>query len=450
MNTFTSAILAILLTSSLTFSQTFTMTDGGSASSCTGTFLDPGGAGNYPNANSTWTYTICNPAAPAAIYVDFSSFSLGTGGGFFCSQDVVTIYNGPSTASPLIGSYTGSNNPGMIVGSTGCITIRLVGRSCTNNGAGWSASISCTPPPPNGSSCFLANPFCSSTSYNFPNNTSGSAPSGPNYGCLGSQPNPIWYYMQISTTGPMLLALSQTTGIGGTGVGIDVDFAIWGPVTNVMTGCNNVMNGTAAPIQCSFSASPTEVLGLGLPGGTGGGASTPPAAIAGQTYIVLLTNYNGSSGYISFNQSSGAGSADCSIILPVELAAFVGEKDGRRNKLEWITTTEHNNSYFAVERSTDGLNWETVETVNGSGNSTEMIHYEAYDNNFKEVTNYYRLNQFDFDGKNKTSKTIAIDNSIGDRTLVSSVNTLGQEVDENYRGMIIYIYDDGTVIKKMN
>jgi len=441
---------SIILTFGTSYSQTFTMTDGGSASSCAGTFYDPGGTGNYPDANSTWTYTICNPSAPAPIYLDFTSFDLGSGGGFFCTQDVLRIYNGPSVASPLIGSYTDTDSPGIVVGSTGCITIQLSGRSCTNNGPGWAATISCTSPPPTGDNCFVANPFCSSTAYNFPNNTTGSAPSGPNYGCLGSEPNPIWYYMEIDVTGPMQLSISQTTGAGGTGSAIDVDFAMWGPVTDLMTGCSSVMSGALAPTQCSFSASATETIGLGLPGGFGSGATTPAAAIAGQVYIVLLTNYNGSAGFIDFNQSSGSGAADCSIILPIELGAFEGLKEGRRNKLEWITTTEHNNSYFALERSTDGVYWETIEIINGNGNSTEMIYYEAYDDNFEETINYYRLNQFDFDGNNKTSKSVVIDNTNEDKTLVKILNTLGQEVDENHPGVVLFIYDDGSVVRKMN
>lgn len=61
-----------------------------------------------------------------------------------------------------------------------------------------------------GSSCIESNPFCSDQSYNFPNATSGSAPNGPDYGCLLSQPNPIWYHLQIDQSGPLELTLSQT------------------------------------------------------------------------------------------------------------------------------------------------------------------------------------------------------------------------------------------------
>lgn len=178
-----------------------------------------------------------------------------------------------------------------------------------------------------GMPCADALPFCSDESYNFPNVSDGTvAISGANYGCLGSEPNPVWYYMEVSQPGTIQLGLSQSTGPNGTGSGLDVDFAMWGPFADVASGCAQIMSGNIAPIQCSYSASTTETLGIGASGGSGSGASTPPAAQAGQVYIVLITNYEGQNGYISFNQtntgSSGAGEMDCSIVDPCEIESF--------------------------------------------------------------------------------------------------------------------------------
>ncbi len=177
---------------------------------------------------------------------------------------------------------------------------------------------------PTGASCAAANPFCSSQTYNFENNNATSnnlgtsSPSGPNYGCLFSQPRPIWYYMQIGQTGPISLTLRQTTGQNGTGSLIDVDFAMWGPFNDLTAGCNAIMAGGMPPIQCSFSASATETLGIGAAGGTGSGASTPPAGQVGQIYIVLLTNYSQQRGYITLNQTGGSGATNCGILSAVQ------------------------------------------------------------------------------------------------------------------------------------
>lgn len=172
-------------------------------------------------------------------------------------------------------------------------------------------------------SCANAAPFCSGTNYNFPNQTGTSAPTGTNYnyGCLGSVPNPSWYYMKIGTGGTMTMTLKQTNS---SGTGTDVDFAMWGPFDDVPGGCAAI-SSHATPIQSSYSASSTETISLGTSGGsnsvcspmsgsTSVGSTTPPAAQAGKYYIVLMTNYSNTSGNITLNQTSGTGSTDCSIV----------------------------------------------------------------------------------------------------------------------------------------
>ena len=171
--------------------------------------------------------------------------------------------------------------------------------------------------------CFSAYPFCSSNQYNFPNATSGSAPNGPSYGCLTTRPRPIWYYMEIGTAGTISILLEQTSQPNGGGTTMDVDFAMWGPFSSLQSGCQAVMSGQY-PLQCSYNPSYSETIGLGVFGGDafGPGGSTPPAAQVGQVYIVLITNFKGGSGYISFNQTGGTGSADCNIVEPCSIDNF--------------------------------------------------------------------------------------------------------------------------------
>jgi hypothetical protein len=81
-----------------------------------------------------------------------------------------------------------------------------------------------------GASCAAADPFCTSTVYSFPNNTgiadAETTEPGNNYDCLTTSPNPAWYYMEIATSGDLILDISQTNGAG---TGIDVDFILYGP-----------------------------------------------------------------------------------------------------------------------------------------------------------------------------------------------------------------------------
>ena len=97
-------------------------------------------------------------------------------------------------------------------------------------------------------------------------------------------------------------------------------------------------------------------------------------------------------------------------ILPIELLSFTGQQNAEKKiELNWITASETNNDYFRVERSDDGNTFSQIGIVKGSGNSTTRLEYgltDSYRGSSKIL--YYRLNQFDYDGKNHYSKTIAV------------------------------------------
>lgn len=145
------------------------------------------------------------------------------------------------------------------------------------------------------SAAFCANNTAGTT---FPAGTGGSAAAGPDYGCLFTQPNPAWYYFQVSQTGTI------TFGISGTGGG-DVDFICWGPFTSATGNCGNLT--AANTIDCSYSASPTETC-------------TITNAVVGEYYQLLITNYSNQAQNINFNQSGGTGSTNCGLIAPVTSA----------------------------------------------------------------------------------------------------------------------------------
>lgn len=96
--------------------------------------------------------------------------------------------------------------------------------------------------------------------------------------------------------------------------------------------------------------------------------------------------------------------------LPVELISFEGETIGAVNHLHWSTATERNNAYFDVERSTDGLTFALVGTVDGAGNSQQVTHYDMEDQRPLRGTNYYRLKQVDVDGTFTYSNVVALFN----------------------------------------
>ena len=108
----------------------------GSISTCSGTFYDSGGnAGNYAN-NENFTMTICSSVPGNCIRLNFTFFDLEN------TFDEMTIYNGPTTASPLVGIFTGNVSPGLVTGSSGCLTIVFTSDAIVR-AAGWEALVSC-------------------------------------------------------------------------------------------------------------------------------------------------------------------------------------------------------------------------------------------------------------------------------------------------------------------
>lgn len=84
--------------------------------------------------------------------------------------------------------------------------------------------------------------------------------------------------------------------------------------------------------------------------------------------------------------------------LPVELLCFdIIITNENLVKLVWQTASETNNDYFLIEKSTNLEYFEYVDIVNGSLNSNSVKEY-SISVDPKEKT-YYKLTQFDIDGK---------------------------------------------------
>jgi PKD repeat protein len=141
--------------------------------------------------------------------------------------------------------------------------------------------------------CSGAAPFCSDQQYSFPMNVDApAAESGPDYGCLGSEPNPAWYYMQIDTSGDINIYIESQEGE-------DVDFICYGPFITLTGACTSLTASNT--VDCSYSASPTENCYI-------------PSGVSGEYYLLLLTNFSNNPSTVNFSQTFGSGSTDCSIL----------------------------------------------------------------------------------------------------------------------------------------
>ncbi|MFT6970521.1 MAG: hypothetical protein ACJAXX_001087 [Roseivirga sp.] len=94
--------------------------------------------------------------------------------------------------------------------------------------------------------------------------------------------------------------------------------------------------------------------------------------------------------------------------LPIQLLSFTAKTNDASVQLNWGTANEINNDYFDIERSTDGICFNSVRKINGAGNSAQTIHYSTYDYWPLEGVSYYRLKQTDFDGESSCSDIKAV------------------------------------------
>ncbi len=103
---------------------------------CSDSVFDMGGPNRNYFDNEQYSYTIA-PTGASSVCLTFTEFLTEA------TYDTLFIYNGNSTASPLIGTYHGSNSPGTVNASGNALTLRFKSDGATNK-SGWRAIWNCT------------------------------------------------------------------------------------------------------------------------------------------------------------------------------------------------------------------------------------------------------------------------------------------------------------------
>ena len=85
--------------------------------------------------------------------------------------------------------------------------------------------------------------------------------------------------------------------------------------------------------------------------------------------------------------------------LPINLVSFKVQKNLNTVNIKWQTISETNSDYFEIEKSVDGKNFNTLAKLNAQGESNELNNYSLVDFNPTSGNNYYRLLQYDKDGR---------------------------------------------------
>ncbi len=120
--------------------------------------------------------------------------------------------------------------------------------------------------------------------------------------------------------------------------------------------------------------------------------------------------------------------------------------------LTWQTLSERDNDYFTVDKSVDGITWNYLGTVDGSGTTVIPQAYYLEDLNPFYGVNYYRLKQTDFNGQYNFAdiKTVELKQ---DNLYFSYPNPANNSVNiygENISNLNIEIYDNLGKLVQLN
>jgi hypothetical protein len=255
-------------------------------------------------------------------------------------------------------------------------------------------------------------------------------------------------------------------------------------ITNASTGFSQTRTGTAG--VCGPGAqvyTVTFATPIVIPAGTGyvinstgssqtivsySGTFPYPSTYSG--FLKMVSTTNGSSNgvaypslfdwKVSYNMGCGrvpvVATVGGSCTLPISLLNFSGNSNKGIVNLEWITASEKNNDHFIISKSSDGINFVPVATVDGRGTKSSISNYSYTDNTAGSGVLYYKLTQVDIDGAATEVGFITLFNDKGFTVQVSpnpfssklNVNIMSRNNDKVYirvtdlTGKTVGIYDN--------
>lgn len=145
--------------------------------------------------------------------------------------------------------------------------------------------------------------------------------------------------------------------------------------------------------------------------------------------------------------------------IALNLVQFDSKVNDSKIDISWTTPREKNYDFFLIERSFDGVSFEAIGIQKSAGNSDTPKEYQFTDNEPGKDTNYYRLKQFNLDGKYKYSNVIAMKTSLKDNgigTVSAGPNPFTDAININYNSKVdglvnVTLFDmTGKAVKMLN
>ncbi len=98
--------------------------------------------------------------------------------------------------------------------------------------------------------------------------------------------------------------------------------------------------------------------------------------------------------------------------MPGQTLSFTGEPSDHGIALQWVTNREQNSKSFLVERSFDGVHFETIGEVDAAGISEIPTGYDFLASQETAPVRYFRIQQVDQNGHTSYSEVLRINQKI--------------------------------------
>jgi len=117
---------------------------------------------------------------------------------------------------------------------------------------------------------------------------------------------------------------------------------------------------------------------------------------------------NGALNTASLVANLPSGTAGGCAALPVSWLYFRGRQAQKNVSLEWGTTNEINNGFFTIEKSRDGIKFESMTTVIAQTQNLNTENRYTITDDQPYSAGYYRISQTDKDGRKNFYQTIQV------------------------------------------
>ena len=201
-------------------------------------------------------------------------------------------------------------------------------------------------------------------------------PASANMGCLlAGENNPQWLILNVTTSGVLEFSFGAA-GSPNPQVGL-YDWAMW-PYTP--TTCNDIMNNILPPVRCNWNALGAGGTGIGTvpPGGSPGNFEPALPVVAGQQYVICISNFSGVNTLVTFT-STGTAQIGCSSVQAPSFTVCPNQ-----NVIVTPTLTNINNVNHTVQPG--NIQFTNTVSLNVPVTTVFTIQAAGVDNNNTPVT----------------------------------------------------------------